>query len=50
LILNLKYTADKMKVAKNYFLNYPKSPDEFPRWNKEVKDFFKEVREHFKKE
>ncbi|MHA1596515.1 MAG: geranylgeranyl reductase family protein [Candidatus Asgardarchaeia archaeon] len=49
LILDLNYVANKMKIAKNYFLNYPKSPDEFPEWNRKVKDFFEKVREHFKR-
>ena len=50
LLNDLRYVADKMKEAKQLYLNYPESPENFNEWRKRSEAFFKEVRKRFWKQ
>ncbi len=43
----LIYTMDRMKRLNNLYSNYPKSPDEFPDWKKQVDTALGEVKSRF---
>ena len=45
---NLVYTVKKMKAFNEIYGNYPKTPDEFPKWKEQVSKEMEDFKEKFK--